>query len=227
GAAAPSPSWLDEELAPRLDRRLGSADLIGMQQQGFEAFTHAGARVSLDSLSWPPAAGFSSMYRLIQRPGAHNPLGRVKFDLDNPFAIYLHDTPAAGLFSRSARDLSHGCVRVDGIVDLVGQLLTTSALAGERFARLLASGETGRVDLPTPLPVYLLYWTASVTGGGEIRITADLYDVDRRLLEALQAVAGARHWLAAPIFRSASIGAESMQPITPRVATLQALIDLI
>ena len=193
------PRIADEELAPGLDPGNDAPRRSDLKQQGFEAWSHGGQRVALDSLSWAPGS-FSSKYRLVQRPGASNPLGRVKLDLMNPFSIYLHDTPGAGLFTRTERDLSHGCVRVEGIVDLVRQLLQGSASGRRRFEGLLAAGETGRVDLPTPVPVYLLYWTASVTPEGEIRSTTDPYDVDRHLLDALQRASGARAWLAAPGF---------------------------
>ncbi len=190
----------DEELAPGLDPERGALRLGALQQQGFEAWNHAGQRVALDSLRWVSTDGFSSKYRLEQRPGGSNPLGRIKLELENPFSIYLHDTPGAGLFTKLGRDLSHGCVRVEEIVDLVRQLLRSSTTAARQFEALLASAETGRVELPTPVPVYLLYWTVSVTPAGEIRAASDLYDVDRRLLEALRQTPGAGPWLA-PMLR--------------------------
>ncbi len=48
--------------------------------------------------------------RIIQSPGPWAALGEVKFDMQNRYAIYLHDTPSKGLFSRHQRHLSHGCV---------------------------------------------------------------------------------------------------------------------
>ncbi|MDA0336932.1 MAG: L,D-transpeptidase family protein [bacterium] len=190
------PRIADEELAPGLDPERGAVRLGALRQEGFEAWNYAGQPVALDSLRWVSTDGFSSKYRLEQRPGGSNPLGKVKLELENPFSIYLHDTPGAGLFTRLGRDLSHGCVRVEGIVDLVRQLLQSSTSAARQFEVLLASAETGRVELPTPVPVYLLYWTVSVTAAGEIHAATDLYDVDRRLLEVLQQAAGAAWWLA-------------------------------
>src|SRR5205085_10181088 len=62
-------------------------------------------------------------YRLRQDPGPSNALGRLKFQLTNDFRIYLHDTPARGLFGESERDRSHGCVRVEKPLELARQLL--------------------------------------------------------------------------------------------------------
>ena len=51
--------------------------------------------------------------RLQQASGDQSALGRFKFDFDNPFAVYLHDTPSKGGFDLYARNASHGCVRVE------------------------------------------------------------------------------------------------------------------
>lgn len=68
---------------------------------------------------------------LVQPPGPRCALGLVKFDLEDRYEIYLHDTPAKRLFALSNWHRSHGCVRVQHAVAL---------------ARLLAS-ERGRHGL--------------------------------------------------------------------------------
>ncbi len=112
----------------------------------------------LDSLAWEDESGFSSKYRLVQRAGPSNPLGRLKLELVNPFAV-----------------------------------------ASPTLREALASGQSGRVDLPEPLPVYLLYWPASVAPDGEIRSSDDFYDVDPSLLQALRRSSGPRHWIDASL----------------------------
>src|SRR3546814_19632976 len=39
----------------------------------------------------------------VPRPGPESALGVVKFDLENPHAIYLHDPPATSLFAEIGR----------------------------------------------------------------------------------------------------------------------------
>ena len=51
-------------------------------------------------------------FRVNQLRGPGNALGRLKFNISNPFSVYLHDTNQKGAFSRADRALSHGCVRV-------------------------------------------------------------------------------------------------------------------
>ena len=51
-----------------------------------------------------------------QPPGPSNALGKVKFVMPNPKAIFLHDTNARGLFDRKMRAYSHGCIRTERVV---------------------------------------------------------------------------------------------------------------
>jgi murein L,D-transpeptidase YcbB/YkuD len=131
------------------------------------------------------AALSSTRYRIRQRPGPDNALGRVKFMFPNDFNVYLHDTPAQSLFDERVRAFSHGCVRV---ADPAG--LAAFVLAGrpewtvERIRATLDAGDRVRVDLPQKLPVYLLYLTA-FDRDGEVAFREDLYDLDEPLLRAI------------------------------------------
>jgi len=122
--------------------------------------------------------------RLIQRPGPGAALGQVKFDMRNPYAIYLHDTPAKALFEASDRLRSHGCVRVEDAVGLARRLATERG-RGEPFEEALASGATQVVDLGEAVPVRLLYFTAVADPDGEVRFRHDAYGWDERLADRL------------------------------------------
>ncbi len=56
-------------------------------------------------------------------------MGLVKFILPNDANIYLHGTPAPGIFGRPRRDLSHGCVRVGDPVALGTRSPSTATLS--------------------------------------------------------------------------------------------------
>ena len=60
---------------------------------------------------------------LRQRPGPKNALGEVKFIFPNEHNVYLHSTPAKGLFAKDRRDFSHGCIRVAKPVELAQWVL--------------------------------------------------------------------------------------------------------
>ena len=125
--------------------------------------------------------------RLIQQPGPQNALGQVKFLFDNPYAVYLHDTPAKAAFAREQRAVSHGCVRLARALDLAQALLATEAgWSSERINAVLASGETTEVKLATPVPVFLNYLTAYPTPVG-MAFRPDVYGWDSEVLRRLDA----------------------------------------
>ena len=121
-----------------------------------------------------------------QDPGPDNSIGHVKFMCPNQFAVYLHDTPAASLFTATERDYSHGCVRVERPLELALYLLRGKA--GWDSARIAAAFDTLRnkvVQLPEPVPVHILYWTAWVDDRGVAQFRRDVYAVDSLLTDAL------------------------------------------
>lgn len=121
--------------------------------------------------------------RIVQAAGPESALGLVKFDLDNPFAIYLHDTPAKALFAQEDRHASHGCIRVQNAVDFARLLAMDQNLAG-RLDEALGSGKEADVALPHAIPVRLLYHSAYLENG-RIVFRPDPYGWDDQLAQAL------------------------------------------
>ena len=123
---------------------------------------------------------------LQQRPGPKCALGAIKFELSNPFGVYLHDTPSHGLFARDSRTLSHGCMRLERPNDLAKRLLRNDpAWPAMRIDMVIASGKTTRVLLIRPVPVYVVYWTAFVDDQGQVDFRPDVYRWDEKLLDML------------------------------------------
>ncbi|MES1942140.1 peptidoglycan-binding domain 1 protein [Salinisphaera sp. T5B8] len=123
-----------------------------------------------------------------QRGGSSNALGLVKFMFPNEYAVYLHDSPAEQLFTRTERDFSHGCVRVqypDQLAEFV--LAEQPDWDAARIDKALHEGERQRVQLDESIPVYLAYWTAFVDDTG-VNFRADLYDNDPRVEAAMRQV---------------------------------------
>src|SRR5690606_40456821 len=73
-------------------------------------YDKSGKAVDAFSVKWSEAS--VNDYSFKQNPGADNSLGQIKFIFYNPYAIYLHDTPAKAAFSQTNRAVSHGCIRV-------------------------------------------------------------------------------------------------------------------
>lgn len=121
-----------------------------------------------------------------QRPGPDNSLGLIKFNLPNGFDIFLHATPATTLFSRSRRDFSHGCIRVQDPVALAAWVLRDNpGWTPERIRKAMDGDQTFEVKLAKPVPILIVYGTAIVTGSGKVRFFRDIYGLDAKLEQAL------------------------------------------
>ncbi len=87
-----------------------------------------------------------------QLPGAGTALGQLKFEMQDRFDVYLHDTPLKGLFARDNRRQSHGCVRVQNPRELAA-LLAAAAGRGDQQghrAGLHQSAHAAGVDPGVP-----------------------------------------------------------------------------
>ncbi len=125
-------------------------------------------------------------YLFRQDPGPENALGRIKFILHNDFDIYLHDSPAKGLFARSERAFSSGCIRVQKPFELAEILLRDSPIWNHAaLEKALQSSKEMTVPLPKPYNVHLQYWTAWINGENKLRFGRDIYERDHRVAEAL------------------------------------------
>jgi murein L,D-transpeptidase YcbB/YkuD len=128
----------------------------------------------------------SGRFMLRQKPGPENSLGLLKFEMPNPYDVYLHATPATELFSRSRRDFSHGCIRVEDPIALaVWVLRDEPEWTAERVRSAMNGDETMRVNLSKPVPILVVYGTAVVREDGEVGFFKDIYGHDFALEKAL------------------------------------------
>jgi L,D-transpeptidase YcbB len=130
----------------------GDAYLTG---RGYEVVTGWGADARVlppDSIDWKAVAAGSARVFVRQRPGPANSLGYFKFDLPDSDGIYLHDTPKKELFAQDARNLSHGCVRLEDAPKLARWLLGKDPP--------VASVPEQHILLPQPVPIKISYLDA-------------------------------------------------------------------
>jgi murein L,D-transpeptidase YcbB/YkuD len=55
----------------------------------------------------------------------------------------------------------------------------------DKINEILKSGETKRINLPRPVPIYLLYFTAGIDTMNNIYFIKDVYKRDPAVLKAL------------------------------------------
>ncbi|HJR01233.1 MAG TPA: L,D-transpeptidase family protein [Methylomirabilota bacterium] len=167
-----------QEILPRLRenrRYLAENDIVILERRESDPFGLA--------VDWSAVSAEAFPFRLQQRPGPDNPLGRIKLDVPNRFDVYLHDTPTRALFARPRRTASHGCIRVERADDLAAHVLSdgTGRWTPRRLAEAIAGGASSRIPVARPLPVYILYWTAFVGPDGLAQFRDDVYGRDRYL----------------------------------------------
>ncbi|MFC1688176.1 murein L,D-transpeptidase, partial [Pseudomonadota bacterium] len=124
-------------------------------------------------------------YTLRQDPGPNNSLGTVKFIFPNKHFVFLHDTPHRELFDRPERAFSSGCIRVEDPLTLAELLLDEPGYKRSELEAVVASRETQRISLEKPIPVIIIYLTASVDGDGNVLFYRDVYSRDQRVLNVL------------------------------------------
>jgi murein L,D-transpeptidase YcbB/YkuD len=127
--------------------------------------------------------------RLQQRAGDKAALGHVKFDFDNKYGVYLHDTPSHSTFGKYSRMVSHGCVRLERPKALADLVMTgDTRWTPDAIDAIVAKGDdTQRATLPKPIAVFLLYWTAYATPDGQTDFRDDPYGWDQALMQRIAA----------------------------------------
>jgi L,D-transpeptidase YcbB len=162
----------------------------------------AGSEISQKSSAWLRQNNFTMKNgQYVQDSGPKNSLGIVKFDMDDKYAIYLHDTPAKALFGLPERHRSHGCVRVQNAVAFANAIASEEGVA-DQFHKAMATHKESFVKLPNPIPVRLMYQTA-FWDGSRVQFRPDVYGWDDNVAASLGLVRGVK-W--APVQQSGDIG---------------------
>jgi murein L,D-transpeptidase YcbB/YkuD len=122
-----------------------------------------------------------------QKPGPKNSLGLVKFIFPNNYNIYMHDTPEQEFFSKTRRDFSHGCIRLERPADLAVWVLRNNPGWNMEHVRAAMNGDTTQqVNLTHPIPVLIVYATVIVTEDGIVQFYDDIYGHDAALEKVLE-----------------------------------------
>ena len=150
----------------------------------------------------------SGKYRVAQKGGEGNSLGRIVFRFKNRYSVYLHDTSTPSAFQREVRALSHGCVRVSKPFDLanfvldnpdewlldrirIGMGLQAETDQGRRWLRDHPEKDDlkkliGYVGVKPHVPLYIIYNTMWPDDSGVWREWPDVYGYDDVIWKHLQ-----------------------------------------
>lgn len=160
------------ELLPLIKRDIGY-----LEDGGYQVLSKSGKVLNPYSINWHRLSAGYFPYIIRQSTGCDNSLGIVKFNFDNPFAVYLHDTPTKYLFSFSKRYFSHGCMRVEKPVELARLLLGSNRIAIDTLTEKGCINYQSPIPVPIEpmLPIAIVYSTVWYTKEGEVRFYDDVY----------------------------------------------------
>ncbi len=143
--------------------------------------------IAMDSIDFSNLNESNFPYKIYQNSGPDNALGVVKFLFNNPYQIYLHDTPQKQLFNADSRAFSHGCIRLQNPLQLANQLLQWQDASYKTSTDYLRKKYPVKVPLINSIPIYIQYFTATTTQNGEsVCYYNDVYGNDLRVLIDLE-----------------------------------------
>jgi L,D-transpeptidase YcbB len=183
-----NPSWhvpkkiAQQDILPKLRKDPHYLEKLGFVIKGNEDDPHG------ENIDWKSMSEQEFDFRLRQSPGDRNSLGRLKFDFDNDFAVYMHGTPHQELFKKDIRNFSSGCVRLRDPEQVAEVLLAGNKdpWTVDRIEEEINTDKTRWVAFAKPIPLYILYWTVFMDEDGKTNFREDVYDYDGFLIENLK-----------------------------------------
>lgn len=184
-------SIIMKEMLPALRRNPGY-----LSRRGYKLLGSDGRPVDPYSVNWGKYKK-GVPYRVQQPSGDNNSLGVMKFNFENKYSVYLHDTNNRSLFSRSSRALSHGCVRVQEWEKLARFLVARNRImlpprdslsvdsmyvAPDTIGSWIKKRERHSINLANKLPLYIRYFTCTAKDG-KLIVHDDIYAEDKILRE--------------------------------------------
>lgn len=149
-------------------------------------FTRQGTvRVNPSSVNWCKVSSRHMPYTFRQAPGPKNPLGRIKFVFDNPFMIYMHDTPHKQLFNSDRRAFSHGCIRLEKPQELAALLLQTDTNCVREMLQIDSVPAQIVIPFTRQCEILVTYLTIKFDRYGNPIFLEDIYRKDAQLALAL------------------------------------------
>jgi murein L,D-transpeptidase YcbB/YkuD len=175
------PSIQRGEIAPKLER-----DASYLARNNYEVVDDSGRAVAVDAETIRRVRNGSLSVR--QKPGTSNALGLVKFLFPNDNNVYLHSTPQQALFSRTRRDFSHGCIRVEDPVALADWVLRGQQQWSKEKIEATMGGKRDDVyvKIQRPIEVVITYATAVARENGDVNFYQDIYGHDVQLARVLE-----------------------------------------
>lgn len=166
-------SVIRKDLIPKMQ-----ADPGYLRDNKIRVFNGAGQEVPPEAINWRSDEALKYRFRQDQG-GEFNSLGFMRINVHSPHGVYMHDTPAKGIFGDDFRFVSSGCVRVQNVRAYVEWLLKdTPGWDREAIERAIASGQRVDAKFRDQIMTHWVYITAWATPEGVVQFRDDIYNRD-------------------------------------------------
>lgn len=170
-----------KEILPAVQR-----DTSYIRKKNFEVLGAKDKVLDYTKIPWKKYTKDYLPVRFRQRIGEENSLGVVKFNFNNPFGVYLHDTNSKRYFKTSSRAQSHGCIRLENFIDFADFLIRDDSVhyTHDSLQVYFAKQEQRKIKLRKALPIYTRYYTAQADSLG-LKLYIDVYRKDEEMMNLI------------------------------------------
>lgn len=167
-----------KEILPHLKK-----DSTYLKKHNYEVFDRKGTIMNPSSIEWNKYSQTNLPYKFRQKIGSGNSLGILKFNFQNKYGVYMHDTNSKRFFGKETRALSHGCMRLEKYMDLAYYLIREDSLRlpKDTFDVYMKTKQQRTYNLRTPIPIYVRYYTCVLDEDGRLILLNDIYGRDKRM----------------------------------------------
>jgi murein L,D-transpeptidase YcbB/YkuD len=165
-------SIASKEILPKVKK-----NITYLKKNNLEVLNKEGKSVDPEKINWKNISERTLPYKFRQATGCDNALGVLKFEIRNPFSIYLHDTNNRKLFANRNRHLSHGCVRLEKPLELAMKLIP-DYFDRDYMDLCLTKVKPQRHKLTKEIPVILVYSLSDINEKGELRFFKNVYQLE-------------------------------------------------
>ncbi len=172
-----------KEILPMVQR-----DTSYLRKKNFEVIGARGEVVTdIGKLNWKKYNKEYLPIRFRQRIGNENSLGICKFNFNNKYGVYLHDTNSKRYFKTFYRYQSHGCIRLDKYYEMARFLIRDDTLniPYDTLNTWLARPEQQKINLKKRLPIYIRYYTVQTDSVMNMKFFIDIYRKDEELMKKI------------------------------------------
>jgi murein L,D-transpeptidase YcbB/YkuD len=161
-------------------------DTSYIRRKNFEVLGAGNKVLDYTKIPWRKYTKDYLPVRFRQRIGEENSLGVVKFNFNNPYGVYLHDTNSKRYFKTSSRAQSHGCIRLENFNEFADFLIRDDSVhyTHDSLQVYFAKQEQKKIKMKKALPIYTRYYTAHADSMG-LKLYIDVYRKDEEMMKLI------------------------------------------